>query len=347
MGGFNTFYLLLNPGAAAADVTVTYLRANRPPRTRTYRVPAGARQTVWVDMERWDDGDSLEAAEVSARIDATAPIIAERAMYLDGQGQVFAAGHDSVGLPAPAQRWLLAEGATGAYFDLFILLANPSPDAAAVRLRFLLGDGTVIEHRETVPAFSRGTVWVDALGRDARLHCRQPGLRPPGRRGGLDRRGRRQRRRHPGGASMWWPGDASTWAEAHNSGGVTATGTRWALADGEVGGPRNTKTYVLVSNPTDSAATVTRDAAVRGPRAPRRNLHGRAPTAASTSRSAHRRASSPTPSGRRVGVLVESTGVPIVVERAMYSDADGQRVGGRHQCRGDETAVIQQFRIQN
>ena len=59
-------------------------------------------------MERWDDGDSLEAAEVSARIDATAPIIAERAMYLDRNGQLFTAGHDSVALPAPAHRWLLA-----------------------------------------------------------------------------------------------------------------------------------------------------------------------------------------------------------------------------------------------
>ncbi len=197
MGGFNTFYLLLNPGASPADVTVTYLRAGRAPRTRTYQVPAGARLTVWVDMERWDDGDSLEAAEVSARIDATAPIIAERAMYLDRNGQLFTAGHDSVALPAPADRWLLAEGATGPYFDLFILLANPSAQAADVRLRFLLGDGTVIEHRETVPAQSRGTVWVDALGRDAGLIAANPGVRAPRRRGRIHRRGRRQRRRHP------------------------------------------------------------------------------------------------------------------------------------------------------
>ncbi len=257
MGGFNTFYLLLNPGASPADATVTYLRAGRAPRTKTYQVPAGARLTVWVDMERWDDGDSLEAAEVSARIDATAPIIAERAMYLDRNGQLFTAGHDSVALPAPAERWLLAEGATGPYFDLFILLANPSAQAADVRLRFLLGDGTVIEHRETVPAQARGTVWVDALGRDAGLIATNPeyarladaavstdvvvdnGV------GILVER------------SMWWPGDSSTWAEAHNSGGVTAPATRWALAEGEVGGARNTKTYVLVSNPSGSTATIT------------------------------------------------------------------------------------------
>ena len=321
MGGFNTFYLLLNPGTNAADVTVTYLRAGRPPRTKDYTVPPGARLTVWVDMERWDDGDSLEAAEVSARIDATAPIIAERAMYLDRNGQVFTAGHDSVALPAPAERWLLAEGATGPFFDLFILLANPSSQAADVRLRFLLGDGTVIEHRETVPALSRGTVWVDALGRDAQLIAANPdyarladtavstdvvvdnGV------GILVER------------SMWWPGDSSTWAEAHNSGGVTASATRWALAEGEVGGARNTRTYVLVSNPTASAATIN-VTMLSETQAPETQTYTVGPNSR-FNLALGDPGYFPSAVGRRFGLLVESTAVPIVVERAMYSDAGG------------------------
>jgi hypothetical protein len=323
MGGFNTFYLLLNPGTSPVDATITYLRAGRAPRTKTYEVPAGARQTVWVDMERWDDGDSLEAAEISARIDATAPIIAERAMYLDRNGQVFTAGHDSVALPAPAERWLLAEGATGPYFDLFILLANPSTDAANVRLRFLLGDGTVIEHHETVPAQARGTVWVDALGRDAALIARNPdyarladtavstdvvvdnGV------GILVER------------SMWWPGDSSTWAEAHNSGGVTSSATRWALAEGEVGGARNTKTYVLVSNPTDSSATITVTMLSEN-QAPESQTYTVTPNSRFNI-ALGEPGFFPNAVGRRVGLLVESSGVPVVVERAMYSDAAGQQ----------------------
>ena len=37
--------------------------------------------------------------------------------------------------------------------------------------------------------------------------------------------------------AMWWPGPTSdTWHEAHNSPGETTTGTRWAMAEGEVGG---------------------------------------------------------------------------------------------------------------
>ncbi len=321
-GGFNTFYLLLNPGTVPAQATITYLRAGHAPRTRTYAVAPGARHTVWVDMERWDDGDSLASAEVSARIDATAPIIAERAMYLDRNGQLFTAGHDSVGLPAPAERWLLAEGATGPYFDLFVLIANPSRDAADVRLRFLLGDGTVVEHREQVSGESRATVWVDALGRDAERIAQNPdyarladaslstdvivdnGV------GILVER------------SMWWPGTSATWGEAHNSGGVTTPATRWALAEGEVGGPRNTSTYALVVNPTGGAATIVvtmlaEDAAPESmtytvPANSRFNIALGAPQFFPNAR------------GRRVGLLIESAGVPIVVERAMYSDAGGQ-----------------------
>jgi hypothetical protein len=40
----------------------------------------------------------------------------------------------------------------------------------------------------------------------------------------------------------------SDWREAHNSPGSTATGTRWAVAEGELGGPRTTDTFVLVAN---------------------------------------------------------------------------------------------------
>ena len=54
-------------------------------------------------------------------------------MYLSRPGQPFAAGHDSAGVTAPATNWFFAEGATGGFFDLFILLANPEQPDAAVR----------------------------------------------------------------------------------------------------------------------------------------------------------------------------------------------------------------------
>ena len=38
--------------------------------------------------------------------------------------------------------------------------------------------------------------------------------------------------------AMWWPG--SGWTEAHDSAGAVVTSSRWALAEGEVGGAGRT-----------------------------------------------------------------------------------------------------------
>ena len=54
-----------------------------------------------------------------------APIIVERAMYLDTSEGFYGAGHASAGVTTPSTDWFLAEGATG-FFDEFILIANPN-----------------------------------------------------------------------------------------------------------------------------------------------------------------------------------------------------------------------------
>ena len=45
---------------------------------------------------------------------------------------------------SPSPRWFLAEGATGDYFDLFVLMANPTDTAATVDATYLLPDGTTV-----------------------------------------------------------------------------------------------------------------------------------------------------------------------------------------------------------
>ena len=135
IGGFNLFYLLQNPSNTAAEVKVTYLRpAPAAAIERTYVIAASSRFNVWVNVE----DPALAAAEVSAVIDVLngVPIIVERAMYRDGAGETFRSGHASAGIPAPASTWFLAEGATGQYFDLFVLIANPGATDAQ-RLRHL------------------------------------------------------------------------------------------------------------------------------------------------------------------------------------------------------------------
>ena len=74
----------------------------------------------------------LEHEEMSAVVRSLngVPILAERAMYAGAAGQPFAAGHGGAAVAAPALEWFLAEGATGPYFDTFVLVGNPA-DAAA------------------------------------------------------------------------------------------------------------------------------------------------------------------------------------------------------------------------
>ena len=55
--------------------------------------------------------------------------------------------------------------------------------------------------------------------------------------------------------TMWWP-SAQPWIEGHHSAGVTATGTIWAAARGEVGGTGAANTYIRVANTSSFAGSL-------------------------------------------------------------------------------------------
>ena len=123
--------------------------------------------------------------------------------------------------------------------------------------------------------------------------------------------------------AMWWPGDSSTWHEAHNSAGSTATGTRWAVAEGEVGNARAHETYLLIANTSAFAGSATVTLMFD-------NGTSMAKTYALPPSSRTNVAVGPefgaAVTGRRFGAVIESTGdtpAQIVVERAMYSSAGG------------------------
>ena len=108
---------------------VRYLRPAGAPLTKSYVLPARSRTNIWVNQEEFPGlGKALANAEISAVIESQdgTPIIVERAMYRSNQGRVFNAGHESTGVSAPATDWFLAEGATGDFFDMFVLIANPT-----------------------------------------------------------------------------------------------------------------------------------------------------------------------------------------------------------------------------
>ena len=122
--------------------------------------------------------------------------------------------------------------------------------------------------------------------------------------------------------ALWWPGAFSQWYEAHNSPGATTTGTRWALAEGEVGGARNVETYILLANTSASAGDVLVTLLFEDGTSAERTF-----TVAPRSRfNVDVRTEFAMALDRRFGALVESQGAnaaQLVVERAMYNDANG------------------------
>jgi hypothetical protein len=302
-GAFDLFYLLENPGDIAATATVTYLRpAPLAPLVKQYAVAAKSRRTIWVDQE----DPELAATDVSAKITADQPILVERSMYYSTPDQPFAGGTDGAALPAPALRWFLAEGATGSFFDLFVLIANAESTDAQVTVRYLLPDGTTIDKAHVIPAQSRVTIAVE--GEDPRL-ADTPVSTIVSSTNGVPVLVER---------SMWWP--KGHWYEGHLAAGSTTTGSTWALAGGLAStGANATETYILIANtsPVAGAATVT--------------LYFDDATTAS--------ATIPLPANSRANVPVSvifpqaikpfgsiiksADGLDLIVERAMYSNAAG------------------------
>jgi hypothetical protein len=316
-GDFALFYLLQNPNPTATTATIRYLRPfGQPPIDLTYPLAPSSRTTIPVDTQ----GPELASTDVSAVITATLPIIVERAMYLSRPGQIFAAGHESAGVTATATSWFLAEGATGPFFDLFVLLANPNDQAAQVTVDYLLIDGRTFAKNYSVPANGRDTIWVDNEQIPA-----GSGVRP------LDNVAVSSTITSTNGVpiiverAMWWPSPALTanfWTEAHNSPGATVTGTRWALAEGEVGGAQSAETYILIANtsPFGGSAVVTLYFEDGTSTARTFALLPSSRTNVSVSTEFTQAA------GRRFGSVIESVGTTpaqIVVERAMYTSPGG------------------------
>jgi hypothetical protein len=317
---FSLFYLLQNPNGAAATATVRYLRpAPLPPITRTYTLAAHSRTTIPVNTQ----APELAATDVSASITSSQPILVERAMYRTVGTQLFAAGDASAGVTAPATSWFLAEGATGPFFDLFILLANPGTTDANVDIRYLLPDGTVLTKSYTVAGESRRTIWVDGeefpgVGRALANVAVSSTITVTNAVPIVVER------------TMWFPGPEITpefWTEANSSVGATTTADRWVLADGESGGTRDVQTFVLIAN-TSSTQRVVR--VFQLPDTP--NLYpGASPffdvTLPPNSRTTVPLHTLPGWTDRRYGVLVaDFSGLfdrVLAVERSMYWNANG------------------------
>jgi hypothetical protein len=242
--GFDLFYLVRNIESRPVTVAATYLRpAPLEAVVKQYVVDANTRRTIWVNLE----DVRLAATEMAATfVTDGGRVVVERAMYASTPAQVFAAAATAMGATAPASRWMFAEGATGDYFDTFLLLANPGHQPAEVRVSYLLPTGEPLARLYTVAPRARLSIWVDyedPVLADTAFAADVVSLN------GVPIVAERV---------MWWPGPgAASWQEAHASVGATRAAPRWVTSDGECGGQRRARTYLLVMNPSETAATLT------------------------------------------------------------------------------------------
>ena len=244
-GFFDPYLLIANANGVETTATVTFLRENDTPVVKGIPIAAFARKTIYAG-----DFSELIGRAFGMIVEATQPVIAERSMYFASlPNRLWTGGHVNTGVTAPSTSWFHAEGATGAFFNTFILLSNPQSTDAHVELRFLLEDGTAIVKTKMLPAGQRLTVNPASEG-EPRLENAAMSTIVTSDVPIVSER------------SMYWSGDATPFGEGHNSSGVVSTATRWGLAEGRIGAPRNFTTYILLANPTTTAAAVTVTSAV-------------------------------------------------------------------------------------
>ncbi len=154
--GFNchTWLCLQNPGERDARATVTYMLEGGGVKKKEISLPAKSRAT---ECANWTVGPGHD---VSALVEATAPIVCERPMYFVLRGD-WNGGHAVLGTSAPANEWYLAEGTTHAGFLTYVCLQNPGKTAAGVTVDFMLQGASAKPLELQLPASSRKTILVN------------------------------------------------------------------------------------------------------------------------------------------------------------------------------------------
>jgi hypothetical protein len=300
-GFFDLYYLLQNPGGSTANVTVTYLLPfGLPPIKRMYTVAPHSRYTIHVD----DEKAPLNNTDLSAQIDSDQPILVERAMYMTTGGKIYSAGHDAAGVTSPARTWFLAEGATGVFFDLFILMANPNTAPTTANVEYLLPDGRIITKQYDLPAQSRVTIPVD--GEDPALLDTPVSTRVNAPVPIVVER------------AMWWP--SPVWYEAHDSVGAVVTAPKWAVAEGQEGGASEAQTFILIANTSNVGGQVDVTVYLEDDTAP---ITKRFAVLPNSRFNVHVEDDFPAARDQRYSTIVESVGAPLdlVVERATYMNS--------------------------
>jgi hypothetical protein len=231
---FELYYLLFNPKETSADVTITFLTGAGEQIVKNYVVPAKSRKTINLNAD-----PSLQNKEIAASINSNVQIVAEKAMYMSRGNSFYETGGSSGGSIILSKNWYFAEGATGDFFDMYLLINNPNQEEATIQANYVLGTGEKIAKAYTVPPNSRYNILVDTSVASGDFSTKISSSKPIFVERSLYL---------PGGDPM----DTNKWLESHMSGGVYYTSRAWTFPYAEVGGSANAKTYLLLYNPGEA-----------------------------------------------------------------------------------------------
>jgi len=307
-GRFSLFYLVTNPGSQPANATVTFLRQVGTPIVKQVVVPAFARVTIPVNTA--DPG--LASADVGGIVTADRPIVVERSMYLSSPTKIWEAGTGGTGVTAPSNRWFFGEGATGEFFDAWILLSNPGSTDSTVTVRYVADSGADVTRTHTVPAGRRTTIRVvdedpAMMNTSFATFVTSTNNVPV-----VAER------------AMWWRAREGQWTAGHVGVGFTEGGTKWVTADGVAAANGTSDTYALVSNTENHPGLLKVTALFDDGTAPVERLFAIGANQRFTIRGRQR---FPEVVGKGYSFIIESIGaspVKIVVDHSTYFDLDGR-----------------------
>ncbi|MBN1289551.1 MAG: L,D-transpeptidase [Actinobacteria bacterium] len=152
---FDEYILLQNPGDEVANVYLEFC-----PETGPYghqvALPPKSRGTLSVDCI-----PGIENADTPAIIISDKDIVVEMAMYNARDSR--RGGDLSEGIRELSKEWFFPEGYTGGSFDEYLLLFNPSGEAAAVNIFFHPENAAVVGASYAIPPKRKLSVHVDEI----------------------------------------------------------------------------------------------------------------------------------------------------------------------------------------
>lgn len=96
---------------------------------------------------------------VASRVSADRPVMAEKSIYFNTAGR--AGGLETKGAVKPGRQWYFAEGYTGAGFDTWLHLVNPTSATVNADIEYFTEDGPPVKQTVKLPGFGRTAVHVN------------------------------------------------------------------------------------------------------------------------------------------------------------------------------------------